>query len=88
MARDSGVPEVYVFIIKPDDQTREVFGPRDEEALRARFARLVELRRTLRFGRRGPLVSEHGPCEALPMATTPIDPAILEQKAGLFLLAS
>ena len=87
MARDAGAAEVVIGIIKPEERARDVFGAADEEALRARFALLAELRRTLRFGRRGPLVSAHGVCETLPMATVPIDPAILEQKAALFLIA-
>jgi hypothetical protein len=79
---------VEIGIIKPEDHARIVFGAEHEEQLRARFGVLAELRRTLRFGRQGPLVSEHEVCETLPLATTPIDPAVLEQKAGLFLLAS
>jgi hypothetical protein len=88
MARDAGAAEAEIGIIKPEDRAHVVFGTDDEGSLRARFAVLAELRRTLRFGRRGPLVTERGVCETLPLATTPIDPAILEQKAGLFLLAS
>jgi hypothetical protein len=87
MARDAGAAEAVIGIIKPEERARDVFGAADEEALRARFGLLAELRRTLRFGRRGPLVSAHGVCETLPMATVPIDPAILEQKAALFLIA-
>ncbi len=87
MARDAGAAEAVIGIIKPEERARDVFGAADEEALRARFSLLAELRRTLRFGRRGPLVSAHGVCETLPMATVPIDPAILEQKAALFLIA-
>ena len=59
----------------------------DEEAIRGQFGMFANLWRDLRFGRRGPLVSDYGVCETLPLATAPIDPAILEQKAGLFLLA-
>jgi len=88
MARDSGAATAEIGIIKPEDRARVVFGTGDEGNLRSRYGPLAELRRTLRFGRRGPLVDEHGVCETLPLATTPIDPAILEQKAGLFLLAS
>ena len=88
LARDAGAARAVIGIIKPEDRAREVFGPEDEEALRARFVIYANLFRTLRFGRRGPLVDEHGVCETLPLATVPIDPAILDQKAGLFLLAS
>jgi len=87
MARDAGAAEAVIGIIKPEDRARDVFGKADEEELRARFAVFAKLRRDLRFGRRGPLVSEYGVCETLPLATVPIDPAILEQKAALFLLA-
>ena len=87
MARDAGATEAVIGIIKPEDRARDVFGAADEADLRAHFGLLAELRRTLRFGMRGALVSEHGVSETLPMATVAIDPAILEQKAGLFLLA-
>jgi len=88
MARDAGAAEAAIGIIKPEDRARDVFGSADEEALRAWFGRLAGLRQSLRFGRLGPLVSEHGATETLPLATTPIDPAILAQKAALLLLAS
>jgi hypothetical protein len=88
MARDAGAAEAMIGIIKPEERAQAVFGPDDEERLRARFGMLAELRQTLRFGQLGPLVSEHEVTETLPLATTPIDPAILKQKAGLFLLAS
>jgi hypothetical protein len=88
MARDAGAAEAVIGIIKPEERARDVFGAANEEGLRARFGVLAELWRNLRFGRRGPLVSDYGVCETLPLATTPINPAILEQKAGLFLLAS
>jgi hypothetical protein len=88
MARDAGAAEAVIGIIKPEDRARDVFAAPDEEALRARFSLLAELWRDLRFGRRGPLVTDYGVCETLPLATVPIDPAILTQKAGLFLLAS
>jgi hypothetical protein len=88
MARDAGAAEAVIGIIKPEERARDVFAGPDEETLRAHFAVLAELRRNLRFGRRGPLVSEYDVCETLPLATVPIDPAILDLKAGLFLLAS
>lgn len=88
MARDAGASEAMIGIIKPEQGTDEVFTKADEEELRAHFGALAEVRRTLRFGRLGPLVDEHGVTETLPLATTPIDPAILEHKAGLFLIAS
>jgi len=88
MARDAGAAEAVIGIIKPEDHARDVFGPADEEALRARFSLLADLRRNLRFGQLGPLVSDYGECESLPMATLPIDPAILEQKAAHFLIAT
>jgi hypothetical protein len=88
MARDAGAADVVIGIIKPEARAGIVFGPEHEEQLRARFGELAELRRTLRFGQLGPLVSEHEATETLPLATTPIDPAILKQKAGLVLLAS
>ena len=87
MVRDIGASEAVIGIIKPEERTREVFGASDEEALRARFALLANLWRNLRFGRRGPLVTDYGVCETLPLATVPIDPAILDQKAALYLLA-
>jgi len=87
MARDAGAAEAVVGIIKPETRAQDVFGGEAEVELRARFGVLVELAQTLRFGRLGPLVSEYGVRETLPMATTPIDPAVLKQKAGLFLLA-
>jgi len=87
MARDAGAAEAVIGIIKPDERARDVFGKGDEAGLRARLGVLADLWRDLRFGRRGPLVSEYGVCETLPLATAPIDPAILDQKAGLFLLA-
>jgi hypothetical protein len=87
MVRNLGAAAAEIGIIKPEDRASVVFGAEHEEQLRARFGVLAELRRTLRFGRSGPLVSEHEVCETLPLATTPIDPAVLEQKAGLFLLA-
>jgi hypothetical protein len=31
---------------------------------------------------------DYGMCEMLPLATVPIDPAVLKQKAGLVLYAS
>ncbi len=88
MARDAGAAEAVIGIIKPEARALDIFSSADEASLRARFAVLAGLRRTLRFGRRGPLVADYGVCETLPLATTPIDPAILDQKAGLFLLAS
>jgi hypothetical protein len=88
MARDSGAAEAVIGIIKPEARAQDLFSKADETSLRARFAVLAELRRSLRFGRRGPLVSDYGVCETLPLGTVPIDPAILDQKAGLFLLAS
>jgi hypothetical protein len=88
MARDAGAAEAVIGIIKPEERARDVFGPADEEELRARFAVLAELWRNLRFGRRGPLVADYGARERLPLATVPVDPAVLEQKGGLFLLAS
>jgi hypothetical protein len=88
MARDAGAAEAGIGIIKPEDHASVVFGAEHEEQLRAWFGVLAELRRTMRFGRLGPLVTERGVCETLPLATTPIDPAVLEQKAGLCLLAS
>ncbi len=87
MARDAGALEAVVGIIKPEARAQDVFQVANEAELRARFGRLAELARSLRFGRLGPLVSEYGVCETLPLATVPIDPAILEQKAELFLLA-
>ncbi|MGA3170832.1 MAG: PD-(D/E)XK nuclease family protein [Chthoniobacteraceae bacterium] len=87
MARDAGAAEAIVGIIKPEERAREIFTPADEEVLRAHFGLFAEMRHTFRFGRLGPLVDERGKCEELPMATAPIDPAILEQKAGLLLLA-
>ncbi len=87
MARDAGAAEAMIGIIKPEARAEEVFANGDEPALRAHFALLAELWRNKRFGRRGPLFDEYKTCETLPLATVPIDPAILEQKAGLFLLA-
>ena len=87
MARDAGAAEAVIGIIKPEGRASDVFGPADEASLRARFGHFADLWRDLRFGRSGPLVSEYGVYETLPLATVPIDPAILEQKAGLFLLA-
>jgi hypothetical protein len=87
MARDAGAAEAIVGIIKPEERAREVFSRTHEEALRAWFGVLAELRRTLRFGQLGPLVFDYGACETLPMATAPIAPEILKQKAGLQLLA-
>ena len=87
MARDAGAAEAAIGVIKPEERAREVFDVDDESALRAHFALLADLRRTRRFGRRGPLVTEFGICETLPLATVPIDPAILDQKAALFLIA-
>jgi len=87
MARDAGAAEAVIGIIKPEERARDVFGPDDEDVLQARFGELAELRRTLRFGRRGAVVADYGACETLPMATVPIDPAILEQKAGIILFA-
>jgi hypothetical protein len=88
MARDAGAAEAVIGIIKPGERALDVFSAADEPALRAHFALLAELWRNLRFGRRGPLVDDYGVCETLPLATVPIDPAILDQKAALFLLAS
>jgi hypothetical protein len=88
MARDAGAAQAVIGIIKPEEAARDVFGPADETALRAHFGRFADLWRDLRFGRTGPLVTDHGTCESLPLATVPIDPAILEQKAALILLAS
>jgi len=88
MATDAGVADAVIGIIKPEERAREVFTRADEPELRAHFSLFANLRRNLRFGRRGPLVDDYGVCETLPMATTPIDEAILEQKAGLILLAS
>jgi hypothetical protein len=85
MAREAGAAEAAVGIIKPEEQSHEVFG--DEAVLRARFAVLAELWRNLRFGQRGPFLAEYGECETLPMATVPIAVEILEQKAALHLLA-
>ena len=87
MARDAGAADAVIGIIKPDSRALDVFAAADEPNLRARFAILAGLRQNLRFARRGPLVSEYGVCETLPLATVPIDPAILDQKAALFLLA-
>jgi hypothetical protein len=88
MARDAGAAKAVIGIIKPEDRALDVFAADDEPALRAHFALLANLWLNKRFGRRGPLVTDHGVCETLPLATVPIDPAILDQKAGLFLLAS
>jgi len=87
MVRDAGAAEAVIGIIKPEEPARDVFATADETELRAAFATYANLWRDLRFGRRGPLVSDYGVCETLPLATVPIDPVILEQKAGLFLLA-
>ena len=87
MVRDAGAADAIIGIIKPQERARDVFSNADDEPLRAHFSAFAGLRRTLRFGRRGPLVSDYGVCETLPLATVPIDPAILDQKFALFLLA-
>jgi hypothetical protein len=87
MVRDAGAAEAVIGIIKPEERARDVFSTGDEEVLRAQFSVFANLWRDLRFGRRGPLVSDYGICETLPLATVPIDPAVLDQKAALFLLA-
>jgi hypothetical protein len=88
MARDAGAVSVTIGIIKPEEPARDVFSTADEQPLRDFFTALAGLSTNLRFGRRGPLVSDYGICESLPLATVPIDPAILDQKTSLFLLAS
>jgi hypothetical protein len=88
MARDAGAATAVIGIIKPEERASPVFGAADEEALRARMGVLVDLQRDLRFGQAGSKNPDYGPCEALPLATVPIDPAILAQKAALVLYAS
>lgn len=87
LARESGAAGVTVGLARPNDLKSEVFSDQDESGLREALAPLARLQGTLNFGQRGPLVDDHGPCESLPMATTPIDAAVLETKRNLFLLA-
>ncbi len=88
MARDAGAASAVIGLIKPEEKARTIFGPDDEEALRARMGVLASLQRDLRFGEAAARNPDYGPSESLPMATVPIDPAILEQKAELVLYAS
>ncbi len=88
MARDAGAASAVIGIIKPEEQARTVFGAEDEEALRARMGVLAALQRDLRFGQAPAGDPDYGMCEMLPLATVPIDPAVLTQKAGLVLYAS
>jgi len=87
MARDAGAVSAVIGIIKPEETARAVFGPGDEVELRARMGVLAELQRDLRFGQAPAKNPDYGPCETLPLATVPIDPAILTQKAELVLYA-
>jgi hypothetical protein len=88
MARDAGAATASIGIVRSEGQPREVFGRSDEDDLRAHAGHFAELRRRMRFGRRGPLISEHGTTETLPLATTPIEKTVLEQKSALYLLAT
>jgi hypothetical protein len=87
MARDAGAVSAVIGIIKPEDAARTVLGPDDEEALRARMGVLAALQRDLRFGQAAAKNPDYGPSESLPLATVPIDPVILNQKASLVLYA-
>ncbi len=88
MARDAGAASAVIGIIKPDERASTVFDAAEEEALRARMGVLADLQRSLRFGQAGVKNPDYGACEALPLATSPIDPAILTRKAELVLYAS
>ena len=87
MARDAGAASAVIGIIKPEDAARAVFGAADEEELRARMGVLAGLQRDLRFGQAPAKNRDYGKSETLPLATVPIDPAILTQKAELVLYA-
>ena len=88
MARDVGAASVAVGVIRPDFAKLDSFTDADEMGLREVMEPLAKLQQQLNFGRRGALVAAWGKCETLPIATLAIEPEVLAQKAGLFLLAS
>ena len=82
MAKNLGAKSVSVGIIKPDGANFAAFSDEHESFLRQAAAPFSRMQRDKVFGRRGPLVAEWGACERLPLATVPIDPEVLEQKAA------
>lgn len=84
MGKNLTAREVAAGIIRPGGVNLAVFADADESSLREAAAPLARMQRGLCFGRRGPLVTEFGACERLPLATTPANPETLEQKAALF----
>jgi RecB family exonuclease len=87
MARALGALIVRTSQVNPERGEEEAFGPGDEAELRAAMGRLALLQRDLKFGQAAPARSDRETTEELPMATTPIDPRILEAKAELLLIA-
>jgi RecB family exonuclease len=87
MAKSLGAARARVLMIHPERGEEEVFSDEYEVELRELMGRLARLQRDLKFGQLGPLLAEWGASESLPMATTPIDPWVLDQKANLVLLA-
>ncbi len=70
--------------IHPDAALVDVIGADAASALRPAMELLASRQRSLRFGQRGAIVeSGHGARDAehLPLATTPVDPAVLEAKS-------
>jgi hypothetical protein len=79
LARANGARQTEIMIVRPDD-IRTLKFPPDEE-LATLIGLLARLQRERTFGRRPSAKWEA--CEALPIATLPIDADILEQKFAL-----
>ncbi|MGC3989287.1 MAG: PD-(D/E)XK nuclease family protein [Chthoniobacteraceae bacterium] len=80
MAREAGAVRAAVGMIRQDAIFAELFAGEDDEALRAAMAFAARMQTTGCYGQLGPLRSERGGHEVLPMATTPIEPEILARK--------
>ena len=83
MAKAAGASSARVEMIRPGQPLAGVFNDTHEAELKRKMAALARVQRNRDFGQLGSLVAQWGPCESLPMATSPINPRVLERKAAL-----
>ncbi len=83
LAKALGAASARVAVIRSENGMADVFSDVPEDELRRKMGGLARMQRECLFGQAGPLVTEWGKCESLPMATTPIDPRILDEKRKL-----
>lgn len=80
MARDAGAASAAVGMIRQDAIFEELFAGEEEAALREALAFAARMQATGCFGQLGPLRAERAGYEVLPVATTAIEPEILQRK--------